>query len=456
MHAILPRWALNGGPGKCLAEPELLSPFVRASLHLSPSGVDEDGFLLRLAQDRDALLLSNDLYRDHIESGLVSREWVAAHRLPYMFVHGSLMIEFGAGGPSRVASHRPGGTGRAHGGGGGGGGESGGGGGGGESGGGGSGGGETGAAGGGEGKRRREAWRRLCAVSLLRLGDLARYRAVSEGGRDAAQRKRALCAAAASYGGAQQLEPGLGGRRSPRRERDAAHHSLRATRTLRSHCCTRCCCTRAGRQIPGRQIHTRRPNIGHTHTLSATPRPSPVGHCYHQQAVLAREEGVTLDALFGYLRALLAPEPFAPTAQNNLDRLCTELARGPPPAPPPPLASREAADWFEAAVCRLVASACLGDGAASAEDLAGSRSLLLQLSGWLRVSVVSARPRPPPTSPTLPSRRRRTHAAAPGARQRPIPEADRRRGAGLHRRAPPRSAAGRRRRRRRLRARRRG
>ena len=78
MHAILPRWALNGGPGKCLAEPELLSPFVRASLHLSPSGVDEDGFLLRLAQDRDALLLSNDLYRDHIESGLVSREWVAA------------------------------------------------------------------------------------------------------------------------------------------------------------------------------------------------------------------------------------------------------------------------------------------------------------------------------------------------------------------------------------------
>lgn len=45
------------------------------------------------ALERNAYVLSNDLFRDHIRSGYVSREWVQAHRIGFMFIHDRLLID---------------------------------------------------------------------------------------------------------------------------------------------------------------------------------------------------------------------------------------------------------------------------------------------------------------------------------------------------------------------------
>ena len=50
------------------------------------SGTDDDEFILNYAITKDAKVLSNDLYRDHIERRVVSRSWVDEHRWSFMFV----------------------------------------------------------------------------------------------------------------------------------------------------------------------------------------------------------------------------------------------------------------------------------------------------------------------------------------------------------------------------------
>ena len=62
VHAILPRRVLQQ---KLLAEVELLSKYMNSCIHLAPSGVDDDAFILRLARETSSLVLSNDLFRDH-------------------------------------------------------------------------------------------------------------------------------------------------------------------------------------------------------------------------------------------------------------------------------------------------------------------------------------------------------------------------------------------------------
>lgn len=61
-------------------------------LFISPAGVDCDDFILRVAFEQDALVLSNDLYRDHIARGAVTREWVRERRVSFMFVNGQLLV----------------------------------------------------------------------------------------------------------------------------------------------------------------------------------------------------------------------------------------------------------------------------------------------------------------------------------------------------------------------------
>ncbi len=123
--AIVPNWALKSST-KRLAHAEVLSPYLRRQLHPSPSGVDDDNFLLALAKEKDGLLLSNDLFRDALSAGTVARGWLHAHRLAFMFVEQSLLVQpagrngssASAATPATVAtnlsaSSNPKGTGRA-------------------------------------------------------------------------------------------------------------------------------------------------------------------------------------------------------------------------------------------------------------------------------------------------------------------------------------------------------
>ena len=86
--AILPAWALGGA--RALLNCELLRPFIGRQVHASPPGADDDKFCLAVAQRKDAFVLSNDLYRDHVADGAVTREWLDARRMPFMFVGGEI------------------------------------------------------------------------------------------------------------------------------------------------------------------------------------------------------------------------------------------------------------------------------------------------------------------------------------------------------------------------------
>ena len=67
VHIILPTWAVHGGAASSgqLEGAELLRPYLHKSVHLAPSGVDDDAFILSFAHETNALILSNDLFRDH-------------------------------------------------------------------------------------------------------------------------------------------------------------------------------------------------------------------------------------------------------------------------------------------------------------------------------------------------------------------------------------------------------
>uniref|UniRef100_A0A7S2NQA8 RNase NYN domain-containing protein n=1 Tax=Haptolina brevifila TaxID=156173 RepID=A0A7S2NQA8_9EUKA len=84
-------WALDGGR-RSLVGGEGLLPYVQHELlHLSPTGTNDDDFILKLARCRDAYVLTNDLFRDHIAQGRVPKQWVAARRVSYMYVHKQIL-----------------------------------------------------------------------------------------------------------------------------------------------------------------------------------------------------------------------------------------------------------------------------------------------------------------------------------------------------------------------------
>jgi len=105
VHAILPVWALDGGRRSLLGGERLL-PYVQAgTLHLSPTGTNDDDFILELARCRDAYVLTNDLFRDHIAQGRVTKQWVASRRISYMYVHKQILAVMPS--PPTEASQAP-------------------------------------------------------------------------------------------------------------------------------------------------------------------------------------------------------------------------------------------------------------------------------------------------------------------------------------------------------------
>ena len=58
-------------------------------VHQAPAGTDADYFVLRTAEDRDALVLSNDRYLPYREQF----PWIKERRVPYMIIQGQIEID---------------------------------------------------------------------------------------------------------------------------------------------------------------------------------------------------------------------------------------------------------------------------------------------------------------------------------------------------------------------------
>ena len=53
-----------------------------------PAGTDADYFIIQFAHELDALIVTNDRYRDYAEQ----YPWVSERRLPYMIVKGEVVL----------------------------------------------------------------------------------------------------------------------------------------------------------------------------------------------------------------------------------------------------------------------------------------------------------------------------------------------------------------------------
>ena len=53
-----------------------------------PAGTDADFFIIQLAEQLDARIVTNDRYRDYAER----HPWISERRLPYMIVKGEVML----------------------------------------------------------------------------------------------------------------------------------------------------------------------------------------------------------------------------------------------------------------------------------------------------------------------------------------------------------------------------
>jgi hypothetical protein len=53
-----------------------------------PAGTDADYFILQVAQQHDALIVSNDQYKDYMDQ----YPWIPERRLPYMIVKGEVHL----------------------------------------------------------------------------------------------------------------------------------------------------------------------------------------------------------------------------------------------------------------------------------------------------------------------------------------------------------------------------
>lgn len=111
-----------------------------------------------------------------------------------------------------------------------------------------------------------------------------------------------------------------------------------------------------------------------------------LGNPHNQLAVLATYRSDHLRALAGYVRAILSPSPFVPTARDNLERLCRALLADRPPPPPAraePAAQFGAGAWatetahLYAGFCRLHAALWLRPAAEDSHRLSVQSSHVL-------------------------------------------------------------------------------
>lgn len=87
-HVVLPMWAFSG-PRK-LADVDKLRPYMDAGrVHLSPSRMDDDHFILMHASSTPGVrVLTNDNFDDHVQKRTVSQEWCAKRLVKFMFLDG--------------------------------------------------------------------------------------------------------------------------------------------------------------------------------------------------------------------------------------------------------------------------------------------------------------------------------------------------------------------------------
>ena len=103
VEAFVPEWVMSGGKRRDMYahEYELLLPYQHGAekhLMVTPSGADDDRFILQFAQGRisegeDVLIVSNDHYRDHIDSGMIDKAFMEKHAVKFMWARNVFMPE---------------------------------------------------------------------------------------------------------------------------------------------------------------------------------------------------------------------------------------------------------------------------------------------------------------------------------------------------------------------------
>ena len=98
VEAFLPEWAFYGGKSKNMFAHEhtLLERFVDPhgkthSILMTPAGADDDKFILqqaknKIAEGEDVLVISNDMYRDHVASGMIDDAWMRKHAIKFSWL----------------------------------------------------------------------------------------------------------------------------------------------------------------------------------------------------------------------------------------------------------------------------------------------------------------------------------------------------------------------------------
>ena len=70
-------------------DPEQLEALIRAQhVRQVPAGTDADYFIIQFADQLDAVVVTNDRYRDYAEQ----YPWIPERRLPYMIVKGEVVL----------------------------------------------------------------------------------------------------------------------------------------------------------------------------------------------------------------------------------------------------------------------------------------------------------------------------------------------------------------------------
>jgi len=105
VEAFLPEWAYYGGKnGNMFAhEHTVLEKYVDPSTGVAktimtcPSGADDDKWILQRAKEKadegyEVVVLSNDMYRDHIAAGTITEGWMKKHAAKFSWIGGNQLF----------------------------------------------------------------------------------------------------------------------------------------------------------------------------------------------------------------------------------------------------------------------------------------------------------------------------------------------------------------------------
>jgi len=95
VFCAMPEYFYNGGRNgtQFAHEHTLLRPYLEdGRLVLLPGVLYDDEGIINLAIEKDAVVLTNDGFNDHVRKGVCSREWCSNRLCPYYWLNGDELM----------------------------------------------------------------------------------------------------------------------------------------------------------------------------------------------------------------------------------------------------------------------------------------------------------------------------------------------------------------------------